>query len=249
MSEYEDINDNTDITKSKSKEPVPSGNTNAELVGFKPSAESQMQMIEKEDAVRNDLPSLEKRGQALAPKKNRGEDQTSEVEQNAESLEHAEKDKYSSRLDDALAKLEELDEKLGTEPEKPLATDSAESKAPRVEEEISKVEKQVTEEQEDAKKAEKGAKDAESREKDVAGLKAELNKLNLDGASKSDESNIVNGDDKSISESEASSTVASPKRVRIGLFILSLSIDVPTSIVIMSRCLIFDETDQVENCK
>ena len=231
MSEYEDINDNTDITKSKSKEPVPSGNTNAELVGFKPSAESQMQMIEKEDAVRNDLPSLEKRGQALAPKKNRGENETSEIEQNAGLLEHAEKDKYSSRLDDALAKLEELDEKLGTEPEKPAATDSADSKTPRAEEESSRVEKQVTEEQQDTKKAEKDAKDADNREKDVAGLKAELNKLNLDGASKADESKMVNGDDKSISESEASSTVASPKRVRIGLFILSSSVDVPTRLI------------------
>lgn len=226
MSEYEDINDNTDITKSKSKEPVPSGNTTAELVGFKPSAESQMRMIEKEDAVRNDLPSLQKRGQALAPKKTKGDDQASEIEESAGSLENDETDKYSSRLDDALAKLEELE---GTETKETPATDPAEEesskaeKTPPAEEESSKTEKQDTGEQHDAQKAEKGAGDAENRDKDVAGLKAELNMLNLEGASKADESKIVNGDDKSNSESESSSTVASPKRVRIVLVLFCLS--------------------------
>ena len=214
ISEYDDLNENTDITKSKLKDPVAGAESSAELVGFKTNPESKIQMMENEDATRNDLPSLQKRGEVLAPKKKREEEATDEDE-NIDDKERdvgsdvgvkfEEKDKYSVRLDDALAKLDELeeekderDEEKRNEIKKDLELDS------KAKYKVNNIEKMPV-------ASNTGAKEEENeKDKGVLDLKAELDQLKMDDKEKLKKSD---DDDKSISESDASSTVTSPKRV------------------------------------
>ncbi len=140
MSEYDDVNKNPDITKVKTKEPVVTVNSTAELVGFKSSDEAAKQMKEAEDAVRNDLPSLEKRGEVVAPRKGSGTAADESIEPSSKGvlLDEKETDKYSSRLDNALAKLEEeaqteADENAddGKEAQKPSLPESEANISPK----------------------------------------------------------------------------------------------------------------------
>ncbi|XP_065071955.1 serine/threonine-protein kinase 10-like [Rhopilema esculentum] len=209
MSEYDDLDENTDITKAKSKEPVAGAKSTAELVGFKASAEAQMQMIEKEDAVRNDLPSLQKRGEV--PVQN-VEAEGAEDEETKPSLpfDAEERDKYSSRLDDALARLEELGEAS------PGAARDEQKKRGR--KRSGKAEEEMKPKNEEMEKTgtvaseSKGETGKENTGKDVLGLKAELDKLGLNEKGKDSRKKDENEDDKSLSESEPGSTVTSPKK-------------------------------------
>ena len=225
ISEYDDLSENTDITKTKSKDLVAGTDASAELVGFKENPELKIQMIENEDATRNDLPSLQKRGELLTPKKNPEIDISDEsVEE--ESIQHRnrdggaklplvpdEKDKYSVRVDDALAKLDELDDESVDIDNKDLKRDKFKREL-RLDS-VSKYKIDSSEKLPIAHNSEEVKEEEDSKkEKDVLGLKAELDKLQIDEkghAKKSDD------DDKSISGSDAGSTVTSPKRVCIVL--------------------------------
>ncbi len=221
ISEYDDVTENPDITKVKSKEPVVTDNSKAELVGFKSSDEAALRIKETEDAVRNDLPSLEKRGEMAAMLKG-SEDDAAEKEVSSKDGSPGVQegvDKYSSRLDDALAKLEEESEisdkdsgkKVKEEKESLSENDAAKTDA--ITKGIPKVDATAT-----VVVLEKEKEDTVEQKEDVAkgaaSLKAELDKLKIEGAKSED------GDDKSTIESAASSRVASPKRVRFFGFCL-----------------------------
>lgn len=216
LSEYEDLNENTEITKSKSKDHVTGGDSNAELVGFKANSESKLQMIENEDAIRNDLPSLQKRGEIPAPKRRVAEAASDDsVEEEIEGagdgsvkrregsemdMNFEEKDKYSVRLDDALAKLDELEEE---------EAEMKDARKEHVKKELmldSKAKYKINNSEKSAGKSESVKENG--KEKGVFDLKAELDQIKVDEKEK-----VANGDDKSIAESDASSTVTSPKRV------------------------------------
>lgn len=216
LSEYDDLNENTEITTTKSKDAVAGAESSAELVGYKANPESKLQMIENEDAIRNDLPSLQKRGEVLAPKNRdveavsdeRVEEEGAEDEKrNVEGLNMDEKDKYSSRLDDALAKLDELEE------------ESAEAKA--LEEKQKQLKNELKLDSKSKYKINDGEKNPGKsdvikegeigKQKAVFDLKGELDELKSSEKIEKGE----NDDAKSISDSDTSSAVASPKRVRI----------------------------------
>lgn len=222
ISDYDDLSENTDITKTKSKDSVAGADASAELVGFKENPELKIQMIENEDATRNDLPSLQKRGELLTPKRNPEIDISDEsVEE--ESIEHRkkdggaelplvpdEKDKYSIRVDDALAKLDELDDES-------IEIDNKDLKGDKFKRElrldsVSKYKIDSNEKLPVAHNSEEVKEEEESKkEKDVLGLKAELNKLQIDEKGNAKK---IDDDDKSISGSDAGSTVTSPKRTQ-----------------------------------
>ena len=220
MSEYEDLNENTDITKSKSKDLVARAEAGAELVGFKENSESKIQMIENEDATRNDLPSLQKRGELLTSKKNPENDVSDESveEENLDDRKRKdgsemtsafeEKDKYSVRLDDALAKLDELDEESSELEEKEENRDKI-KKDLRLDS-ISKYKIANAEKIPVASKSDVDREKESDKTRDVLDLRAELDQLQLNGKEKTKGGN---DDDRSISGSDTGSTVTSPKRV------------------------------------
>ena len=220
MSEYEDLNENTDITKSKPKDLVAGAEVSAELVGFKDSSESKIQMIENEDATRNDLPSLQKRGELLTAKKNPTKESSEEgvEEENSNDEKRTdesrmpsafeEKDKYSVRLDDALAKLDELEEESVEIKEKEENRDKTRREF-RLDS-VSKYRIDNSGKMPIAGKGDDGREAENSNDKGVLDLKAELDQLQLN---EKDKLKSADDDDKSISESDAGSTVTSPKRV------------------------------------
>eukprot|EP00794_Sanderia_malayensis_P005703 gene5703-6405_t len=236
ISEYDDVNQSPDITKVKSKEPVVTDDSNAELVGFKSSEEAAMRMKATEDAVRNDLPSLEKRGEMVAilnktaaaedvcVKNGEGEEGV-DVSRDVVSSQEEEKaiDKYSSRFDDALAKLEEesgidaaseADSKTANAKEDSLPEDNVASQdvvssatpqgMPAGEGDNQAAKQPVVDEDEDnrGEKKDVGTEEEVTGNKGASSLKAELDKLKLDQA-------VAKSDD---STSTASNSLTSPKR-------------------------------------
>ena len=212
MSEYEDLNENTDITKFKPKDLVAGAEVSAELVGFKESSESKIQMIENEDATRNDLPSLQKRGELLTTKESSYEcvDSDNGKKTDGSGMPLAfEEDKYSVRLDDALAKLDELEEESVEIKEKEEKRDKTRREL-RLDS-VSKYKIESNEKMPIVGKASDGKEEESGKDKGVLDLKAELDQLQIDEKEKAKAGG--DDDDKSISESDTGSTVTSPKRV------------------------------------
>ena len=161
ISEYDSLSEDQDITKVKAKEPVVDNDKTAvELVGYKSTSETTVDDTETKEEIRNDLPSLERRGEIAALRESLKEDEKEaenekeatkegegetvtenkkeaeeekEEKKNEDQLEFSdgkqifvdqekreeddEKDKYSSRLDDALDALEESSEELSKDDE------------------------------------------------------------------------------------------------------------------------------------